>query len=375
MTHMQDENKANFSEKDGSCRTPKLPISESGDTLEQKIQRKRYVFSAINKRTYGLVALALLITIALVLVLVQQRKLLVLKESWRTEEKSETVTTSVFDNYKTILSVSSFEMLADKFKSKNGTFSLESNPMSGRLEITYDSSVISKVEITKVLYTKAHLPVSYPTCTENELICLRLRISNYYDSFDGLLVRNMLAGVNGVYYIETGFDSAPYLDITVDMRVDVVAIVRAIQGEKALLFAKGIRAFDVNYKVEKYSVLAQCKPIEYIRCKVLPVINVYSPKVITGKVDSILLFVDKNDIVRGGRLRRLLRDSGVSSLSILSFETIADSLPLVKIRFIVDSKTGKESILNELNKSNLTFKSKYGHKKMENTFHFKPHKF
>jgi hypothetical protein len=372
---MQDENKANFSEKDGSSRTPKLPISESGDTLEQKIHRKRYVFSAINKRTYGLVALALLIAIALVLVLVQQRKLLVLKKSWRTEEKSETVTTSVFDNYKTILSVSSFEMLADKFKRRNGTFSLESNPMKDHIEITYDSSIISKAEITKVLYTKAKLPVSYPTCMQNELICLRLRISNYYDSFDGLLVRNMLAGIKGVYYLESGFDGAPYLDLTVNARVDVVAVVNTIQGRKAHLYTKGIKEFNVNYKVETYSIIAECKPIEFVRRKVLPVINVYSPKVITGKVDSILLFVDKNDIVRGGKLRRLLSDSGVSSLSILSFETIADSLPLVKIRFISDSKTGKESILNELNKSNLTFKSKYGHNEIENTFHFKPHKF
>ncbi len=371
MTHMQDENKANFSDKDGSSRTPKLPISESGDTLEQKIHRKRYVFSAINKRTYGFVALAFLITIALVVVLVQQRKLLVLKKSWRTEEKSETVTSTVFENYKTILSISSFDLLANKFERRRGTFSLKSNPMSGRLEITYDSSVISKREITKVLYTKTHLPVSYPTCNENELICLRLRISNYYDSFDGLLVRNMLAGISGVYYIESGFDSAPYLDLTVDMRVDVVAIVSAIQGEKALLFAKGIRAFDVNYKVEKYSVLAQSKPIEYIRRKALPPVNISFSKPITGKVDSLVFVVDKIDIVKTLKLRRLLDDSGVSSLSILSFETVTDSLPLVKIRFISDSKTGAESILNELNKPIF----KRGGNEMENPFHFKPHKF
>lgn len=347
---------------------PNQPDQELND---QKIRIKQYAYSSIKKRTYGLILLTTLIVVTLIIVLVYQRKTLILKKNINSVTMSESIVSEKFEGYKTILSMISFNMLADKFKKHKGVHSIESHPLKHNLLIKYDTSITNKETILRTLYTKAKLPISYPSCSQSQLTNLRLWISDYYDSYDGLIIRSLVSDIPDIYYLESGFDKKPYVDLIINKKVDIRQVFERINGNDAQVMDKGnLKKIETNYRVINCTSTPPEKTIDEIRRLTFPNTSFKRDFNDSTKLDSIKLLITRYDLIGGIRLRQLIKEETINRLSIISFNFIPDSLPVLKIVFVSKSEGEKERLIEELNKPIIISKSKFGLKETRNSFQF-----
>ncbi|MGE0078979.1 MAG: hypothetical protein AB7S48_14055 [Bacteroidales bacterium] len=337
----------------------------------QKIRIKQYAYGSIKKRTYGLIAMAILIAIALIVTLVYQRKILVLKKTLYTPIHAETLTTEKFEGYKTIVSIASFEILSDKFSRVDGVESVESHPLKHKIIIKHNTSTTKREDLLKTLYTKAKLPISYPSCSQSQITTLRLWISEYYDSYDGLIIRNMISPIQGIYYLESGFEHKPYIDLIINKDLDIKTLIKKIESSKGSIMDKDIlKEIDVNYRVIDCSTISQTIPIDSVRSNIFSTAKNESKYSGTERADSLILTIDKYKIVGGIRLRQLISDKIITDYNIVSYNIIPDSLPLLKVVFLPKSENDKEKLFEELNRPIISL-SKFRNREIKNSFHFK----
>ena len=107
----------------------------------------------------------------------------------------------------------------------------------------------------RILHTKAKSAVGYPDDSSKHLFRYRLTIENYYDSFDGLILKNKLQSMKGVYYIESIFKNDLYVDIFGNKGLNIDSLKARIENPTVVMpLKKKLTEVSTDYAVNTVDI-------------------------------------------------------------------------------------------------------------------------
>lgn len=214
------------------------PNNRTGPPIEQVLNKKRYAVKLIEKRTGLLILAVTLLFLTTSVYLIAQRNLYVYRNVWHILDLNKNASSIDLNNYKTIRNSIGFEMLSDKLKHHKGIYGVQFNPSNEDLTVYVNDSIVTEDNIRKILHTKAKHPVAYPEDTNIKFFRYRLSINNYYDAFDGLILKYKLQTMNGVYFIESEYKKTLFVDIFAKQGLNVDSLKARIESPSVVMILK-----------------------------------------------------------------------------------------------------------------------------------------
>lgn len=372
MFENQDKNRNNEGNtKDHSNGSPN---NRTGPPNEQDLNKKRYAVKLIEKRTGLLILAATLIFISVSVYLVAQRNLYVYRNVWQILDLSKNTGSIELNSYKTIHNSIGFEALADKLKRHNGIYGVQYSPSKEDLTVYVNDSIVTEDNLRKILHTKAKHAVAYPDDTSTTFFRYRLTINNYYDSFDGLILKYKLQTMSGVYYIESEYKKALFVDIFAKQGLNVDSLKARIESPSVVMQLKDTPTeVGTCYTVSSVDVENADSQRTRILNKIF-VKNSYesTEEIAAGtKLDTLTLTMQKFPIGRKLPLSSFLKDVEIEQFHIHSIKAKSSATgPELQIVFESKRPSDKGKLLLLLNRPSFTHMVKGEKRVVENPYVF-----
>lgn len=349
------------------------PNSWTGPPNEQDLNKKRYAVKLIEKRTGLLILAASLMFILVSVYFISQKNLYVYRDVWQVLAFSKNVDAFEFDSYKTIQNSVGFELLSDKFKRKKGFYGIQYNPKKRHLTVYANDSVVTEKSIRKILHTKAKSAVGYPDDSSKHLFRYRLTIENYYDSFDGLILKNKLQSMKGVYYIESTFKNDLYVDIFGNKGLNIDSLKARIENPTVVMpLKKKLTEVSTDYAVNTVDITNADSQRGRILNKIFIKDDFESSTPISDsrRLDTLKLAMKKFPFGRKLTFSSFRNDIEIERFHIQSIKATNTRGPELEIVFESKRPSDKEKLFLLLNRPSFTHMSKGKKKAVENPYVF-----
>jgi hypothetical protein len=367
------ENQEKNDPMESTNRSKSVTASKADAPSEQVINKKRYAVKLIEKRTGLLILAATLLFLSTSVYLIAQRNLYVYRNVWQILDLSKNTGSIELNNYKTIRNSIGFEALADKLKRHSGIYGVQYSPSKEDLTVYVNDSVVTEDNLRKMLHTKAKHAVAYPEDTNTKLFRYRLTINNYYDSFDGLILKYKLQTMKGVYYIESEYKKALYVDIFAHSNLNVDTLKARIESPSVVMqLKKTPTEVSTCYTVSSVDVENADSQRTRILNKIF-VKNSYesTEEIADGtRLDTLTLTMRKFPIGRKLPLSTLLTDVEIEQFHIQSIKALSQTGPELQIVFEAKGSSAKNKLFALLNRPLLIHMVKGEKKAVENPFAF-----
>lgn len=371
---MYENQEKNGKEEEGCTSSSACsPNGKTGPPTEQELNKKRYAVNLIEKRTGLLIIAATLAFISISFYVISQKNIYVYRDVWHILGFSKNVSTLEFDSYKTIQSSTGFELLSNKFKHHQGVYGIEYNPNKDFLKVYINDSIVTEDNIRKILHTKSKHAVAYPQNINDSLSRYRFTIANYYDSFDGLILKNKFQSVKGVYYIESEFKKKLYVDIFGSSNLNVDALKSIIESPSVVMpLKKKPTEVSTDYEVTSIKVTNATLQRNRILNKIFIKNSYKAPtKIKAGtKIDTLKLVLLKFPIGRKLTYWSFLKDVEVSKINIISVTAQNTVHPELAIVFESKGSVDKNKLYKLLNRPRFIHLVKEKKRVVENPYCF-----
>lgn len=340
---------------------------------EQVLNKKRYAVKLIEKRTVLLILAASLMFILVSVYLISQKSLYVYRDVWQVLAFSKNVAACEFDSYKTINNSVGFEVLSDKFKRKKGFYGIQYNPQKRHLTVYANDSIVTEKSIRKILHTKAKRAVAYPEDSGKVLFRYRMTIENYYDSFDGLILKYKLQSMKGIYYIESTFENDLYVDIFGDAGLSIDSLKVRIESPTVIMPLKEkLSELSTDYAVNTIDITNADSQRSRILNKIFIKNDFESSTPISDsrRLDTLRLAMKKFPIGRKLPFTVFLTDIEIKQFHIQRIKAIGTNGPELQIVFESKRPSDKERLYLLLNRPSFTHMVKGKKKAVENPYVF-----
>jgi cell division protein FtsL len=372
MFENQDKNR----NKEGNMKHDSNSSSNNrtGPPNEQVLNKKRYTVKLIEKRTGLLILAATLLFLSTSVYLIAQRNLYVYRNVWHILDLSKNVGSIELNNYKTIRSSIGFEALTDKLKRHKGIYGVQYSPSKEDLTVYVNDSIVTEDNLRKILHTKAKHAVAYPEDTNTRFFRYRLSINNYYDSFDGLILKYKLQTMNGVYFIESEYKKTLFVDIFAKQGLNVDSLKARIESPSVVMILKK-KPTEVNtcYTINSVDVENADSQRSRILNKIFIKNSYESTEAIAAgtRLDTLTLTMRKFPIGRKLPFSFFLEDVEIEIFHIHSIKAKSSATgPELQIVFESKRPSDKEKLLLLLNRPSFTHMAKGEKRVVENPYVF-----
>lgn len=335
---------------------------------------KRYAQKRIEKRIVLLITIAALTAIASSFLFISKQNLYVFRDVWNVDGLKKNVKTVEFGSYKTPHSSIAFELLSQKFKKHKGIYGIQYSPSKQNLAVYIKDSSTSKEMISRILYTKTKQSLGYPASTKEDLYKYQLTIENYYDSFDGLILKNKLKNVEGIYFIESDFKAALYVNIFGKKGVNPDTIKTIIEKPYVVMPLKDIPTkVETSYIVSQINVEEANNQRSRVYKKILVLNNYESDDLKLKDMDTDTLRLAMLKFPYGRKLtyRSFLDDIDIKGYHIKSIVARSTESPELEIVFKRSTPQSKNKLYLLLKRPYFTHITSKGKKKqVENPYSF-----
>ena len=372
MFENQDKNR----NKEGNMKHDSNSSSNNrtGPPNEQVLNKKRYTVKLIEKRTGLLILAATLLFLSTSVYLIAQRNLYVYRNVWHILDLSKNASSIELNNYKTIRSSIGFEALTDKLKRHKGIYGVQYSPSKEDLTVYVNDSIVTEDNLRKILHTKAKHAVAYPEDTNTRFFRYRLSINNYYDSFDGLILKYKLQTMSGVYFIESEYKKTLFVDIFAKQGLNVDSLKTRIESPSVVMILKK-KPTEVRtcYTINSVDVENADSQRSRILNKIFIKNSYESTEVIAAgtRLDTLTLTMRKFPIGRKLPFSFFLEDVEIELFHIHSIKAKSSATgPELQIVFESKRPSDKEKLLLLLNRPSFTHMAKGEKRVVENPYVF-----
>lgn len=372
MFENQDKNR----NKEGNMKHDSNSSSNNrtGPPNEQVLNKKRYTVKLIEKRTGLLILAATLLFLSTSVYLIAQRNLYVYRNVWHILDLSKNASSIELNNYKTIRSSIGFEALTDKLKRHKGIYGVQYSPSKEDLTVYVNDSIVTEDNLRKILHTKAKHAVAYPEDTNTRFFRYRLSINNYYDSFDGLILKYKLQTMSGVYFIESEYKKTLFVDIFAKQGLNVDSLKARIESPSVVMILKK-KPTEVStcYTINSVDVENADSQRSRILNKIFIKNSYKSTEAIAAgtRLDTLTLAMHKFPIGRKLPFSSFLKDVEIEQFHIHSI-VAKSSATYPELQIVFESKrpSDKEKLLLLLNRPSFTHMAKGEKRVVENPYVF-----